>query len=83
MRELGDVRILTFGKLKLGQTDDVLQELQKIPQIEEIYLITGQFDIAFMIKADEEEIHEIFSKQIDKIDGITESYSNLLMKKIH
>jgi DNA-binding Lrp family transcriptional regulator len=69
--------------LEIGQTENVLNALKEIPQIKEIFYITGEFDLAIVIEANSnDEIHELFMKKIDKLDGIEVSTSHLIMKRI-
>jgi DNA-binding Lrp family transcriptional regulator len=84
--KIGDnevIQILSFMTLEIGQTENVLNALKEIPQIKEIFYITGEFDLAIVIEANSnDEIHELFMKKIDKLDGIEVSTSHLIMKRI-
>jgi DNA-binding Lrp family transcriptional regulator len=75
------VQIVSFLKLKLGKSDEVLTALKQIPQVRDIYFITGEYDIVIMVEAPTgEEIHNLFTDRIEKISGISLSNSHLVMR---
>jgi len=48
--------------------DEVVQELQKLPNMEELYEVTGEFDIVSLVSAaDIEEFRDILKNRIMKI----------------
>ncbi len=76
------VRILTFMKIQVGKTMNVVEELQKIPEVVEIDYITGEFDAVIIIEAPSpKHLHEVFESKIDNIPWILSSSSNLLLKR--
>lgn len=76
------VQILIFMRIALGKNDEVFEKLKRIPQIKEIYFITGKYDLAFILEEESPEaIHDLFIEQIDCIDGILKSNSHLLMRR--
>jgi DNA-binding Lrp family transcriptional regulator len=75
------VSILSFMVARVGATESVATALQKIPQVRDVYFVTGKYDLAVRIEgASSEEIFSIFSEQIEKIEGITVSESHLIMR---
>ncbi len=75
------MKVLSFFKLVHGNTDRVVEELKKIPGIVKVSTITGVYDIVAEIEVEHpEELHDIFAKNVEKIDGITETLSHLIMK---
>ncbi len=75
------VRILSFIRIELGKTEEMYQKLQEIPQLKEIYAITGRYDLAIVLEAENGDIiHDIFAEKIDAMDGLIESNSHLIMK---
>ena len=75
------MKVLSFFKLKHGSTDNVVEELKNIQGITKVSTITGVYDVVAEIEVDQpEELHEIFAKYIEKIEGITETLSHLIMK---
>lgn len=76
------VKILSFLRLELGKTMDVVRELKLIKNVKEIYYITGEFDLVMIIEgSSSEELHDIIVKKIDIINGILQMSSHLLVKR--
>ena len=76
------IQIITFMKIEIGKTMDVVQILKTIPEITEINYITGEFDLAIVIETENQKIlYQIFSEKIDEIPWIKRSSSNLLLKR--
>ncbi|MDG6901954.1 MAG: Lrp/AsnC ligand binding domain-containing protein [Nitrososphaerota archaeon] len=60
--------------------DDVVQALSKIPNIEELYEVTGEFDIVTLVSAsDIEEFRDILKNKILKIRGIKSTVSAMVL----
>jgi DNA-binding Lrp family transcriptional regulator len=58
----------------------VLQALTKLPNIEELYEVTGEFDIAALVSAaDIEEFRELLKNKILKIDGVKSTVTSIVM----
>lgn len=77
-----NVRILTFMKIEVGKTMEVVKELQKIPDVVEIDYITGAYDLVVILEAESpKKLHTVFYHQIDRIPAIISSSSNLLIKR--
>ena len=75
------VQILSFMKVELGKALQVVEELRKIPQVKEMSYITGDYDLVMRIEGESsEELHQLFIKQIDKIEAVSEINSHLLVK---
>ena len=82
MNEMNKAKILTFMKIEIGKTMNVVELLRKIPEIVEIDYITGEYDLMIRLEANSpKKIHHIFLEEIDKIPWILSSSSNLLLKK--
>ena len=58
----------------------MLQALAKLPNIEELYEVTGEFDIAALVSAaDIEEFRELLKNKILKIDGVKSTVTSIVM----
>jgi DNA-binding Lrp family transcriptional regulator len=58
----------------------VLQALIKLPNIEELYEVTGEFDIAALVSAaDIEEFRELLKNKILKIDGVKSTLTSIVL----
>ncbi len=60
--------------------DDVVLALNRIPNIEELYEVTGEFDIVTLVSAaDIEEFRDILKNKILKIKGIKSTVSAIVL----
>ena len=60
--------------------DDVVRALGEIPNIEELYEVTGEFDIVTLVSAaDIEEFREILKNKILKIHGVKSTVSAIVL----
>jgi DNA-binding Lrp family transcriptional regulator len=60
--------------------DDVVRALEKIPNIEELYEVTGEFDIVTLVSAtDIEEFRDTLKNKILKIKGVKSTVSAIVL----
>src|SRR5579872_3230612 len=60
--------------------DDVILELQKLPNMEELYEVTGEFDIVSLVSAEDiEEFRDILKNRIMKIKGIKSTVTSVVL----
>jgi DNA-binding Lrp family transcriptional regulator len=60
--------------------DDVVQALQKLENLEELYEVTGEFDIVSLLSAaDIEEFREVLKNKIMKIPGVKSTVSSVVL----
>ena len=81
-RELGyAVKSLTGINMDSKKRDNIIEELFKINEVREISEVTGRFDILVtMYSRNLEDMHQLVSEQIGKIQGIMGSESFIEMK---
>jgi DNA-binding Lrp family transcriptional regulator len=75
-------RILAFVNIFVDSPtmDDVVQALEKVPNVEELYEVTGEFDIVTLISAsDIEEFRDILKNRILKIHGVKSTVSAIVL----
>jgi DNA-binding Lrp family transcriptional regulator len=61
--------------------DEVVQELSKIDNVEELFEVTGEFDIITLVSADDiEEFRDILKNKIMKLKGIKSTVSSIVLK---
>lgn len=75
-------RLLAFVDIfvESPQMDAVLQELQKVPNMEELYEVTGEFDVVSLVSAqDIEEFRDILKNKIMKIKGVKSTVSSVVL----
>ncbi len=75
------IKILSLMKIELGQIEHVTETLKTIPEVREIFAITGAYDLAVIFEAESgDQFHRLYATQIDQMDGLSESNSLLIMK---
>ena len=81
-KELGyTVKSLTGINMDSKKRDNIIEELFKIREVREISEVTGRFDILVtMYSRNLEDMHQLVSEQIGKIQGIMSSESFIEMK---
>lgn len=63
------------------EMDGVLEALAKLEHLEELYEVTGEFDIVTLVSADDiEEFRDILKNKIMKIKGIKSTVSSIVLK---
>jgi DNA-binding Lrp family transcriptional regulator len=63
------------------ELDSVLEALGKLENLEELYEVTGEFDIVSLVSAsDIEEFRDILKNRIMKIKGIKSTVSSIVLK---
>lgn len=75
-------RLLAFVDIFVDSPsmDDVVLALGRIPNIEELYEVTGEFDIVTLVSAaDIEEFRDILKNRILKIKGIKSTVSAMVL----
>ncbi len=62
--------------------DEVVQSLaKKLDNIEELYEVTGEFDIVTLVSADDiEEFRDVLKNRIMKIKGVKSTVSSIVLK---
>ena len=81
-KELGyAVKSLTGINMDSKKRDNIIEELFNIREVREISEVTGRFDILVtMYSRNLEDMHQLVSEQIGKIQGIVSSESFIEMK---
>src|SRR5208283_1393220 len=75
-------RLLAFVDVfvESPEMDNVVQELQKLPNMEELYEVTGEFDIVSLVSAEDiEEFRDILKNKIMKIKGIKSTVTSVVL----
>ena len=61
--------------------DEVILALSKIDDVEELYEVTGEFDIISLVSADDiEEFRDTLKNKIMKISGVRSTVSSIVLK---
>ena len=60
--------------------DDVVKALETVPNVEELYEVTGEFDVVTLVSAaDIEEFREVLKNRILKIRGVKSTVSAIVL----
>jgi len=63
------------------QMDDVIDSLSKLENLDELYEVTGEFDLTIVVSAsDIEELRDILKNKIMKMEGIKSTVSSIVLK---
>ena len=61
--------------------DDVVAALRKLDTLEELYEVTGEYDIVTLVSAtDIEEFRDVLKNRIMKIKGVKSTVSSIVLK---
>jgi DNA-binding Lrp family transcriptional regulator len=76
-------RLLAFVDIfvESSEMDEVLAALTQLHHLEELYEVTGEFDIVTLVSAtDIEEFRDILKNKIMKIKGVKSTVSSIVLK---
>ena len=76
-------RLLAFVDIfvEAPEMDEVLASLAQLEHLEELYEVTGEFDIVTLVSAaDIEEFRDILKNKIMKIKGVKSTVSSIVLK---
>ena len=76
-------RLLAFVDVfvESAEMDNVVASLSQLPHLEELYEVTGEFDIVTLVSAaDVEEFREMLKNKIMKIKGVKSTVSSVVLK---
>ena len=76
-------RLLAFVDIfvESPEMDSVISALAELEHLEELYEVTGEFDIVTMVSAtDIEEFRDILKNKIMKIKGVKSTVSSIVLK---
>jgi DNA-binding Lrp family transcriptional regulator len=60
--------------------DDVVQALSKLPNVEELYEVTGEYDIVTLVSAaDIEEFRDFTKNKLLKIKGVKSTVTSIVL----
>jgi DNA-binding Lrp family transcriptional regulator len=60
--------------------DDVVKALKEVPNLEEMYEVTGEFDIVTLVSAEDiDEFRDILKNRIMKIKGIKSTVTSVVL----
>ena len=75
-------RLLAFVDIfvKSSYMDEFVQSLQKLPNMEELYEVTAEFDVVSLLSAvDIEEFRDLLKNKIMKIRGVNSTVTSIAL----
>ena len=75
-------RLLAFVDIfvESATLDDVVKALNQLPNVEEIYEVTGEFDVVTLVSAaDIEEFRDFLKNKLLKIRGIKSTVTSIVL----
>jgi DNA-binding Lrp family transcriptional regulator len=76
-------RLLAFIDIfvESAEMDNVVEALSKLDNLEELFEVTGEFDIVTLFSAsDIEEFRDILKNKVMKIKGVKSTVSSIILK---
>jgi DNA-binding Lrp family transcriptional regulator len=76
-------RLLAFIDIfvESAEMDNVVEALSKLENLEELFEVTGEFDIVTLFSAsDIEEFRDILKNRVMKIKGVKSTVSSIILK---
>lgn len=76
-------KLLAFTAIfvESNQMDEVIDSLLKLGNVQEVYEVTGEFDIVVMVSAGSmEELRDILKNRIGKINGVKSMVNSIVLK---
>ena len=76
-------KLLSFVNIfvESPEMDNVLAALAQLDHLEELYEVTGEFDIVTLVSAEDiEEFRDVLKNKIMKIKGVKSTVSSIVLK---
>ena len=66
---------------ELGKETQIVNELEKIPNVKEVYPVYGVYDVMMVIESDSmESLRETITSKVRKLDGIKSTLTMIIVK---
>lgn len=67
---------------ELGKETQIVNELEKIPNVKEVYPVYGVYDVLMVIESDSmEALRETITSKVRKLDGIKSTLTMIIVKE--
>jgi len=67
---------------ELGKETHIVNELEKIPNVKEVYPVYGVYDVMMVIESDSmETLRETITSKVRKLDGIKSTLTMIIVKE--
>ncbi len=79
---MGNLIAFCFLQIERNKRQEVQLTLSKLPEVKAYYRLTGEYNGMIEIEVeDSESVYQLFNKHIDNLDGIQETYTQVVLKK--
>lgn len=69
--------------VEVGKSAEVIEKIRNIPGVQSVAYTTGEYDLILRVTVNSlEDLYEITTKEIHKIDGITKTITYVIEKEI-
>ena len=80
---MAKITAFSFVKISKGKLQSVLDQIIKIKKVSQLFVLTGDYDALVEFDIDDpQELYEIWVNMLDSIEGITETNTHIVMKKV-
>lgn len=70
-------------KITKGKLQAVVDQIVKIQKVTQLFVLTGDYDALVEFDIDDpQELYDIWVNMLDNIEGITETNTHIVMKKV-
>ena len=79
MAQPGFIKSFLFIKVKIGKEEEALEEIFKIPEVKEVHVVTGDFDLLCVLETEEtlvypwKKVTDVVIGKIRKMDTLTDT----------
>ena len=75
------VTAIVLIKTEVQRIPEIAQELVQIPQVSEVYSVTGEFDLVAMIRVRaHEELADVIPGGVNKVPGVTHTETHIAFR---
>ncbi len=75
------VTAIVLIKADVARIPETAEEIAKIPQVSEVYSVTGEFDLVAMVRVrSHEELADVIPGTVNKVTGVTHTETHIAFR---
>ncbi len=75
------VTAIVLVQTEVQRIPEIAQELAQIPQVSEVYSVTGEFDLVAMVRVRaHEELADVIPGRLNKVPGVTHTETHIAFR---
>jgi DNA-binding Lrp family transcriptional regulator len=75
------VTAIVLIKADIQQIPEVAETIARIPQVSEVYSVTGEFDLVALVRVRaHEELADVIPGRLNKVDGVTATETHIAFR---